>query len=114
MLDLIRTAYDVDPEKVYGGPSWLEMDRFDLFAQTPPGATAEQRRLMLQALLADRFKLVLRHDTKPMAAYVLTAPKHSGLKEADGSGEPGCSFAVSNPPPPPPPAGGAPRSSLCR
>src|SRR5664279_4267930 len=40
MLDLIRMAYDVDPEKVSGGPSWLEMDRFDVFAKTPTTSTA--------------------------------------------------------------------------
>src|SRR5215471_17746178 len=50
MLDLIRTAYDVDPEKVSGGPSWLEMDRFDVFAKIPARSTSESRRLMLQSL----------------------------------------------------------------
>src|SRR4051812_22738395 len=39
ILDLIRTAYDVDPEKVTGGPTWLEMDRFDVFAKTPGNTT---------------------------------------------------------------------------
>src|SRR5215813_13449598 len=46
MVDLIRLAYNVDPEKVVGGPSWLEMDRFDLFARMPNSSTAESRRLM--------------------------------------------------------------------
>ena len=32
MLDLIRTAFTVDPEFVMGGPSWLEYKRFDVFA----------------------------------------------------------------------------------
>src|SRR5215475_12981513 len=46
MLDLIRTAYDIDPEKVSGGPSWLEMDRFDVFATIPEHTTAESRKQM--------------------------------------------------------------------
>ncbi|HXA49673.1 MAG TPA: TIGR03435 family protein, partial [Candidatus Acidoferrum sp.] len=33
MVDLVRTAYNVDADKVLGGPSWLEMDRFDVFAK---------------------------------------------------------------------------------
>ena len=53
MLDLIHTAYGVDPERVYGGPNWLEMERFDVIAKTPNGSNAESRKLMLQALLAD-------------------------------------------------------------
>ena len=108
MLDLIHVAYNVDPEKVSGGPNWLEMDRFDVFAKPPAASNAESRRLMLQALLADRFNLVVHNDSSPMAVYALTAGKHPKLKEADGSGETGCNFTVPNPPPPGPPAGGGP------
>src|SRR5229473_2443924 len=43
MLDLVRIAFNVDPEKVSGGPSWLEMERFDVFAKTPATANAESR-----------------------------------------------------------------------
>jgi uncharacterized protein (TIGR03435 family) len=90
MLDLIVTAYGVNSDKVYGGPSWLEMDRFDVIAKVPDGATPEMRKMMLQALLVDRFKLVVHNDTKPMPAYALTVGKKPQLKEADGSGETGC------------------------
>ena len=34
MVDLIRTAYNVEAEKVLGGPAWLETDRFDVIAKT--------------------------------------------------------------------------------
>ena len=41
---------------------------------------------MLQALLADRFKLVVHTDTKPLPAFVLSVGKGKPkLKEADGS-----------------------------
>jgi uncharacterized protein (TIGR03435 family) len=33
MVDLIRTAYAVDADKVVGGPHWLELDRFDVIAR---------------------------------------------------------------------------------
>src|SRR5215471_18305219 len=42
MLDMIRTAYSVDPEKVSGGPSWMEMDRFDIFARTSAGRSTNE------------------------------------------------------------------------
>src|SRR6185503_4093656 len=33
MVDLIRTAYSVDAERVLGGPSWLELDKFTVIAK---------------------------------------------------------------------------------
>lgn len=91
MLDLIKTAYGVDLNTVVGGPSWLESDRFDVTAKAPPATSAETVNLMLQELLTDRFKLVVHKDMKPMPRFVLTVGKGKPkLKEADGSGEPGC------------------------
>ena len=98
MLDLIHTAYGVDPERVYGGPNWLEMERFDVIAKTPNGSNAESRKLMLQALLADRFKLVFHNDSKPMPAYGLTVEKNAKLHEAGGTGETGCNFKIESAP----------------
>ena len=100
MVDLIRIAYDVDPDTVLGGPSWLETDRFDVVAKVPPQTSPEAIKLMLQALLADRFKLVLHKDTKPMPAFVLTLGKGKPkLKEADGSGNTGCQPQLQKPEP---------------
>jgi uncharacterized protein (TIGR03435 family) len=91
MVDLIRTAYTVDPENVLGGPSWLEYDRFDVVA-LGPNATPDTQKLMLRALLADRFKLAVRRDTKPAAGLVLVMGKGKHkLKEAvDSTAAPGC------------------------
>jgi uncharacterized protein (TIGR03435 family) len=94
MVDLIHIAYGVDPDRVLGGPSWLEMDRFDVIAKPPAHSTAESRQLMLRALLADRFKLAIHNDSKPMAAYKLTVAKTPKLQESDGSGETGCDFKI--------------------
>jgi uncharacterized protein (TIGR03435 family) len=99
MLDLIRTAYGFDADKILGGPSWLEMDRFDILAKLPAGANPETGKLMLQSLLADRFKLALHKDTKPFPAYALTAGKKPQLKEADGDGEAGCKQQPASGPP---------------
>jgi uncharacterized protein (TIGR03435 family) len=92
MVDLIRTAYAVDGDKVLGGPSWLESDRFDVIAKAPPATPPETLKLMLRAALADRFKLVIRRDIHALPAFSLTVGKGgSKLKEADGSLEEGCS-----------------------
>jgi uncharacterized protein (TIGR03435 family) len=98
MLDLIRTAYGVDAQKVIGGPNWLEVDRFDIRAKVPAGITPATVKPMLQALLADRFGLVVHNDTKPVPAWALTASKHPQLKQSDGSGDPGCRVAAQSGP----------------
>jgi uncharacterized protein (TIGR03435 family) len=92
MVDLIRTAYTVDAETVLGGPSWLEYDRFDVAALVPPNTTPDMQKLMLQALLGDRFKLAVRRDTKPAAGHVLLAGrgKHKLKDVADAAAAPGC------------------------
>ena len=90
MVDLIRTAYGFDSDKILGGPNWLEMDRFDVVAKAPNDTAPDALQEMLQALLAERFKLVVHKDTKPLPAYALTVGKKPQLKEADGSGDTGC------------------------
>jgi uncharacterized protein (TIGR03435 family) len=105
MVDLISMAYNMDPEKVYGGPSWLELDRFDVFAKISAGSTAESRRRMLQSLLADRFHLVSHTDKKPMSALALTAGKHPEMKEASGDEAGSCNFNIQNQPNGPPTPG---------
>jgi uncharacterized protein (TIGR03435 family) len=101
MLDLIATAYGVsDTELITGGPPWLERTRFDIAAKAPQNTSPADVRLMLQDLLADRFKLVIARDTRPTSGYVLTLGKDKHkLKEAAGPGA-GCQ---GNPPPTPPP-----------
>jgi uncharacterized protein (TIGR03435 family) len=95
MVDLIRTAYNVDADKVLGGPNWLESDRFDVLAQTPPKTTPDSAKLMLQSLLADCFKLVLHKDAHALPTYALSVGKGgSKLKESDGSGETGCKMTI--------------------
>lgn len=95
LVDLIVKAYDVTGDKVLGGPNWLEYDRFDISALVPPKTSAADAKLMLQALLADRFNLAFRKEERPLSVFALTAPKGSQkLKEADGSGNTGCQLSL--------------------
>ena len=88
MVDLIRVAYGVEPDFVVGGPNWLERDRFDIVAKTPQTTSQDNIKLMLQALLADRFKLVIKKDVRPMAGYALTVGKTGKpkMRETNGQG----------------------------
>jgi uncharacterized protein (TIGR03435 family) len=92
MLDLIRLGWNVQADKIVGGPAWTGLDRFDVLAKAPAGASSNDLRIMLQNLLADRFALKVHRDTKPMPAFALVvAPgKKPHLKDADGAGITGC------------------------
>ena len=91
ILDLIRLAYNVEADRIYGGPSWLDYDKFDVVAKTKPGTRPEVLLPMLQALLADRFGLSVKPDTQPVPAYVLSAGKdRSKLKPAESAASGGC------------------------
>jgi len=70
------------------GPDALSTDRYDVIAKVSPAASKEQRMLMLQALMAERFKLVVHRETKELPTYTLVVGK-GGPKfrpvEDDGS-----------------------------
>jgi uncharacterized protein (TIGR03435 family) len=54
---------------------------------------------MLQSLLADRFKLVVRKEGRALPAFNLTVGKGKPkLKESDGTGETGCKSRIDVPP----------------
>ena len=88
MLDLIRTAYNVQPERVSGGPSWLEWNRFDIAALAPEKTPPDRLREMLKSLLAERFKLVVREDMATTTALALRVKGTHKLREVSTSG--GC------------------------
>src|ERR1700682_1126708 len=57
MKVLIVVAYHLRPERLAGGPAWLESERFDVVAKAPETASPDDVRRMVQNLLAERFKL---------------------------------------------------------
>jgi uncharacterized protein (TIGR03435 family) len=85
---LIREAYGLKLYPLSRGPDALSTDRYDVIAKVSPDASKEQRMLMLQALLAERFKLVVHRESKELPIYRLVAgnggPKFR-VVEDDGS-----------------------------
>ncbi len=74
---LISEAYKVHDFQVSGGPKWIDSDRYDVEAKaggdTPLGK--QQVRAMLRKLLAERFGLIVRHETRDMSVFVLETGK---------------------------------------
>jgi uncharacterized protein (TIGR03435 family) len=100
MMDLIRTAYNVDVDTVFGGPTWLEFDRFEVVTSAPPPTSRQTLRLMLQSLLADRFKLVIHKDVRPLPGFALVIGKGKPkLKTADNTVEGECTIQPQRPSP---------------
>jgi uncharacterized protein (TIGR03435 family) len=75
LADLIPVAFAVKPYQI-SGPAWMKENRFDILAKMPEGATKEQVPQMLQALLADRFKLVAHRESKEHPIYALVVGKN--------------------------------------
>ena len=76
--DLIAFAYEVQEKQIVGGPEWLNKDRYDIDAvpDREGAPSGQQLRMMIQKLLADRFKLTFHHDKRELSAYVLTVGKN--------------------------------------
>jgi uncharacterized protein (TIGR03435 family) len=77
-------------------PKWVTEDRYDIQAKaTDANPTKDQMRLMMQALLADRFKLAVHFETQdtPVLALVLVKPGKLGPKLRPHSEGPSCDAA---------------------
>lgn len=67
---LIKVAYGVQDSQISGAPNWLASERYDILAK-PDENTKPPILPMLQSLLEDRFKLVVRRTTKELPIYEL-------------------------------------------
>ena len=87
-------------------PKWAVTDRFDIQARAPGNPTKDQMRLMMQSLLADRFKVVVHTETRqlPVFSLVLVKPGKTGSQLQPHPKDASCSMT--------PPPGAAPGSSV--
>ena len=76
-------------------PEWVFTDRYDIQARASGNPTKAQMRLMMQSLLADRFKLAIHFETRevPVFALVPAKPGNTGPQLHPHSDEPPCSPA---------------------
>lgn len=85
--NLIWLAWHLPPERVLGGPKWLDSDRYDIQAKAPRGSSAADSAqwARIQTLFADRLHLRVHGETKNESVYFLRVAK-SGLRmEPDSS-----------------------------
>jgi uncharacterized protein (TIGR03435 family) len=122
---LLRTAYRVQDYQVIGGPDWLAVDRFDIQARPPADYQPQPFlpcvavdcpptpvQIMMQGLLADRFRLKIHRETRELPVYELTIGKNGfKLKEVSAPPAPAPGAAPPRLPPPPPPGTAPPTNA---
>ena len=97
---LVQEAYGLRDFQVVGGPQWVldgNGSRFDIQAKAVATTSDDQLKLMAQTLLADRFRLKVHREMRPVPVYALitakSGPKLQTPKPGEGrsieSGPPG-------------------------
>jgi uncharacterized protein (TIGR03435 family) len=86
ILDLIQYAYNLPKTQIVGAPRWLDSTLYDIDAKSDPEVDArlkamagddatQQKRLMVQSLLADRFALTAHSETRERPVFALVIAK---------------------------------------
>ena len=106
VLLLISAAYKVEPYQIIGAPGWASSEHFDVtFTPDKPEAVVDPSKSLkewqsswsrnmqrLQAVLRDRFRLVLRAETRELPIYGLTQAKSGARLSPHADGRPGPSI----------------------
>ena len=105
---LLELAYGLKDAQILGAPHWIESESFNIEAK-PDDAFIDQKlsrdershqiSLMMQALLADRFKLALHHETKELPVYALMVAKGGPKLKESPPAPPDADGAEPGPPP---------------
>jgi uncharacterized protein (TIGR03435 family) len=74
MNDLVTFAYGLHTKQIIGAPDWFATDLFDIdeVPDVSGRPSLRQMRMLLQKLLADRFKLTIHHEQRELSGYILT------------------------------------------
>ena len=84
LKSVLQDAYNLKRYQI-SGPDWLETQHHDIVARLPEGASQEQIPAMLQALLAERFRMKVHTGMRQDRVYALVAGKNGPhLKESAG------------------------------
>ncbi|HVZ24152.1 MAG TPA: TIGR03435 family protein [Vicinamibacterales bacterium] len=91
LAQFIRAAYTLQVYQIAGAPSWVESDRFDIIGLSDRDLTAPvvwtpgryaPLQLMMQSVLADRFKLVAHFEQRKAQMYALVRLSPGSARDA--------------------------------
>jgi uncharacterized protein (TIGR03435 family) len=77
LMDLATYAFGVHKQQIIGAPAWSTSQHYDISGKaTPEGEpNADQVKVMLRKLLADRFQLAFHKEQKELSVYTLSVAK---------------------------------------
>ena len=75
---LITQSYEIHDSQIIGGPDWMGAQGYDITATIPGTPTPEARRMMMQSLLRDRFKLTFHTEKRDLPLYALIVQRSDG------------------------------------
>jgi len=78
VASLIQFAYDIRDFELIGGPDWMRRDQFEVRARAAAAVSDNEKRPMVQSLLEDRFKLVIRRERQEMRFSALVLARRDG------------------------------------
>jgi uncharacterized protein (TIGR03435 family) len=108
---LIQDAYRIKDFQISGGPGWIRSELFDIAAKPDGPVRYEQFPQMLQFLLAERFQLAIKTDTREMPVYALVVAKNGPKFNVAHESDPNFIDLSGRPVPP---GGGRPRITIIR
>jgi uncharacterized protein (TIGR03435 family) len=71
LLSLLREAYRLKSAQQVDGPDWMRTQMYAIQAKLPANSSPDQIPEMLQALLAERLKLFVHHESRPLPNNLL-------------------------------------------
>ena len=74
--DLLKKAYRIRDFQIANAPAGLDSPWYDVTANAASPVGEGEMQGMLQSLLADRFQLKLRRESKELQVYILTVAKN--------------------------------------
>jgi uncharacterized protein (TIGR03435 family) len=88
LRQILGLAYAIQRVRVIGGPSWTDAEQYSIAAKTESAdVTPQQVRTMLQALMADRFKVSVRRASREISMYRLVRIKDAPALQLAKDGE---------------------------
>jgi len=75
VVELMRMAFDLHSFQFVGVPRWVVTEKFAVMAKTNRPVTPDERKEMMQSLLADRFRLTVHRETRNISGLALVLAK---------------------------------------
>jgi uncharacterized protein (TIGR03435 family) len=83
LRQLIVQSYGIQQNQLVGGPEWIGTDRWDIQLRADTPVTPAQANLLLQRLMAERFKLVIHREMRELPIFELRMARADGRPGPD-------------------------------